>query len=241
MNITIYDAVAYMRQSVSLAAIALLGLIGGYLLLEPAISHSQATAKDQFTVTQSITSEISFAGTAADVTMDTSIPGITGGTANGATQVRVYTNDSAGYSMTILASSSPAMQGNTQGGSIRDFSTTTTGWMAEPAHTFDATTVPVNSAGFGYSVYASSTNDVDPSFSHDGSNVCGTGGATETEKACWIGASTTAYTIVNRTSETEGSGATTTIFFRTVIRSSPSPSIPEDTYVSTTTLTATTN
>ncbi len=232
-HITLSDLLEYSRQSVALALIALLGLLSTYMLAEPVVTGA---VQDQFLINQTVTSEISFVASPADVTMDTSIPGITGGTANGATQVRVYTNDSAGYNMTIVASGSPAMQGNTQGGSIRDFSTTTSGWMAEPSYDF---TVPSNSAGFGYSVKASTTGEVDASFRDNGAD-CNTG-AGETAGQCWIGASTTAFMIVNRGTETAASGATTTIFFRTVIQSSPAPAIPEDSYRATTTLTAVTN
>jgi hypothetical protein len=237
MNITlatVHEHFRSMRHSTLLALVALAGLFAMYVLVEPTVSRSQAF--DQFIITQTVTAEIAFLAATNDVTMDTSIPGITGGTANGATQVRVYTNNVEGYSMTMRASSSPAMQGNTQGGSIRDFSTTTSGWMAEPSYDF---TVPANSAGFGYTVKASTTGEVDPSFRDNGS-ICNTG-ANESAGQCWIGASTTAYTIVNRATETTASGATTTIFFRTTIQSNPSPSIPEDTYVATTTLTATAN
>ena len=236
MNITAFEILAYMRQSTWMAAMVLVALVGGYLLIEPAISHSQAT--DQFTITQGVTAEISFVATAADVSLS-GIPGITGGSSNGSTQVRVYTNNAEGYTMTLTASGSPAMQGNTQGGSIRDFSTTTTGWMAEPSYDFNGAAVPTNSAGFGYSVKASTTGEVDPSFRDNGS-ICNSG-SNETAGQCWIGASTTSYTIINRSSETPGSGATTTLFFRTIINSNPSPAIPEDTYVATTTLTATVN
>lgn len=224
-----------LRHSSVVATVVFAALLGTYFMFEPAITHSQVY--DQFTISQAVTAEISFLAPTADVTMSPSIPGLTGGSAAGSAQIRVYTNNGAGFNMTIQASSSPAMQGNTQGGSIRDFSTTTSGWMAQPSFAF---TVPANSAGFGFSVDATTSTDLDPSFLDNGTTDCNTG-SSMTAGACWIGASTTAFTIVNRTSPTAGSGATSTIYFQTTINSSPSPSIPQDTYVATTTLTATIN
>lgn len=232
--ISLSESLTFARQSIAFALIATLGLLSMYVMVEPTMIRSQVY--DQFVTSQTITAEISFVGTANNVTMSPSIPGLTGGTANGDTNVRVYTNNSGGYAMTMTASSSPAMQG-IGGGTIPDFSTTTTGYMREPAYHFSSTTA--GTGAFGFSVYASSTNDVDPSFSHDGAGLCGVGGTTETSGQCWIGASTTPYTIINTTAPTAGSGATTTILLRTVVMSGAS--IPEDIYYATTTLTATVN
>ncbi len=234
-DFTAYEVLKRFRESAFLAFLVLAGLLGGYVLAEPQIGHS-ATTYDQFITTQTVTSEISFVATAADVTMDTSIPGITGGTANGSTQVRVYTNDSAGYTMTIAASGTPAMQGNTQGGTIPDYTAATAG-VPDYTHA-----VGVNTGEFAYTVSASTTSDLAQKFLDNGSNTCNTG-STDTSgfATCWYGLSSTATSTINRTTETAASGATTTIFFRTQITASPSPAIPEDIYTATTTLTATTN
>jgi hypothetical protein len=213
------------------ASKSLLMLALAFVIFEPAIS---AAVEDTFTITQSVTSEISFLTPATDVTMGPSIAGITGGTSNGGTQVVVLTNNAAGYTMTLTASSSAGMVGNSQGGTIPAYIPSATG---VPDFTF---TTPANRARFGYTVEASTTADLDQSFKDDGASTCNTG-SSDTALACWLNASTTAETIVNRTSETAASGATTTLRFRVVINSSPSPAIPQDTYVATTTLTATTN
>jgi hypothetical protein len=234
INLTSPEAMTHFWQSVALATFAFMGLSVAYLMVEPSISRSQAT--DQFTISQAVTSEISFVATAADVTMNTSIPGITGGTANGSTQVRVYTNDASGYTMTIAASSSPALQGNSQGGSIADY-TPASANVPDYTHSVGA-----NTGEFAYTVSASTTSDLAQKFLDNGSDTCNTGSAdTSGSATCWYGLSTTATSTINRLTETAASGATTTIFFRTQITSNPSPLIPEDTYVATTTLTATTN
>ncbi len=199
--------------------------------IEPVVGIAM---EDQFTVSQTITDEISFTTPATNVTMSPSLSGLTGGTSNGGTQVVVTTNNSSGYSMTLTASGTPAMQGNTQGGSIPDY---TPGTANVPDYTF---AVAANRAEFGYTIEASTTLDLDPKFLDDGASNCNTG-SSDTADSCWLNASTTAVTVVNRNSETTGSGSTTTLKFRITINSNPVPSIAEDIYTATSTLTAVNN
>src|SRR5690606_20470618 len=111
--------------------------------------------------------EISFLVTAADVTMDGSIGGITGGHATGSTYAVVQTNSTTGYVMDISFENSPAMLGETTGSvAILDYQEV----GAEPDFDFVAST----SAVFAYTVNASNTSDLDPSFLDNGS-ACGTG------------------------------------------------------------------
>lgn len=214
----------------SLTALSIVALM--YVALEPAITNA---IEDQFTVTQSVTSEIAFIAPTADITMSPALAGITGGTANGQTTVRVLTNNALGYNMSLTASSSLGMVGNAQGGYIAPI-VPTVGII--PNYSF--TTLAANTAGFGYTVEASTTGEVTAAFRDNGSNTCNTG-STEGVDTCWLNASTTATSIINRATATSASGATTTIKFRTIIMSSPSPAIPQDTYVATTTLTAAVN
>ncbi len=227
-----------LRQSLSLALTISVVLMGTYVVFEPSVTHSQVSStlvSDQFTISQTITSEITFAATAADVTMSASIPGITGGVANGSTQVRILTNDAAGYTMTISASGTPAMQGNTQGGSIPDYTPGTAG-IPDYVHA-----VAANTAEFAYTVSASTTGDLALKFRDSGS-ACNTGSSdTGGFASCWYGLSSTATSTITRSSWTAVSGSTSTIFFRTLVNSNPNPTIPEDIYVATTTLTATVN
>jgi hypothetical protein len=215
---------------ISTATLLVIALM--FLTLEPTISNA---VEDQFTITQSVTAEISFISPTADITMSPALAGITGGTSNGQTTVRVLTNNALGYNMTLIASSSLGMVGNSQGGYIAPL-VPTVGIV--PNYSF--TTLAANTAGFGYTVEASTTGEVTAAFRDNGTNTCNTG-ATEGVDTCWLNASTTATSIINRATATSASGATTTIKFRTIIMSSPSPAIPQDTYVATTTLTATVN
>lgn len=210
----------------------------GFPVIEPVITRGAATST-QFTVTQEVTSEISFAEEPVDVTMSPALGGISGGNSYGSTTVRVTTNDSAGFNMTLIASSTAsghALQGNSQGGYIPDYRVTAT---SVPSYSFS---VAANRAAFGYTVTASTTADLAQQFLDNGSTLCNIAGGTDTSSGtCWADASTTARTIINRSTETTASGATSTIAFRVTINTNPVPDIPEDFYVATMTLTATTN
>ena len=219
-------------KTLETSTIALLMLALVFVILEPAISNA---VDSQFTQTLTITSEISFLTPASNITLTPAIAGLTGGTANGQTQVRVLTNNASGYNMTIKASSSAGMIGNTSalGGIIPAYVTSVNG---VPDYSF---TVAANKAEFGYTVEASTTGDLTPAFKDNGS-TCGVGAADAVDK-CWIAATTTPVQIINRNTFTADSGSTSTIKFRVVVNSNPSPAIPQDTYVATTTLTAVIN
>lgn len=199
-----------------------------FTLYEPTIGRA---IEDQFIVTQTITSEISFATTAADVTMTPTLGGVTGGTSKGTTTVIVLTNDANGYTMTVKASSSPAMRGDTQGGSIADYTSV-------PGVPDFAYSVPTG-AEFGYTVSASTTSDLAQKFLDD-TSACNTGSAdTSGSASCWYGLSTVATTTIVRTTETAASGSTSTMTFSLTINAGSG--LPEDTYTATATLTAVTN
>lgn len=215
---------------VCVAATVILAL--SFIVLEPVVSAA-ASANDIFTVRQQINEEISFTVNAADVVMNGAIGGITGGVATGTTQTVVRTNSAQGYNMTIAFSNSPAMQGETTGNtSIRDYGTST---AAEPTMAIAAST----SAQFAYTVTASTTSDVDPSFRHN-SSTCGHSGGTNAANTCFKGPDTSPFTIINRATSA-GTGATTTMTFVVVVPSNPALTVDEDYYTATATLTAVTN
>lgn len=208
-------------------------LIGAFLysLIEPTIGRAAAPINDTFLITQQITDEISFLTTAADVTMVGPIQGVTGGAATGTTFVVVRTNSNSGYTMDLTFSGAPAMRGtSTLSTAIRDFATSST--MMQPNFTFTAS----SAALFGYTVAASTTSDLDPSFLNDG--VTCNAGAGYTADRCWMTPSTTAYRIINRATSAP-TGATTTLNFKLIVPNNPSPTVVEDFYVATATLTAT--
>lgn len=214
----------------AISALTLLALIFS-LVLEPTLGRAAATTNDTFLISQEITDEISFLVPAADVTMVGPVQGVSGGYATGTTYAVVRSNSNSGYTMDISFSNAPAMRGNTTFSTgIRDYATSST--MMQPSFTFVAS----SAAQFGYTVAASTTSDLDPSFLNDGSTC--NAGAGYTANRCWMTPSTTAYRIINR-STSAPTGATTTLTFHINVPSNPSPALDEDFYTATATLTAT--
>ncbi len=205
-------------------------VIFAFVLLEPSIGFGSTN-----TVSQTVTTELAFVTPATNIVLSPSIDVSVGGQASGGTQVVVITNDHLGYSMAVAASSSLGMIGNAS--STLYIPAYITSSPGTPDFTF---TTPANTAYYGYTVEASTTSDLATAF-RDSAGVCGAVGGSDTADRCWISASTTGYTAINRASVTSLSGATTTLKFLVVINANPNPGIPNDTYVATTTLTATAN
>ena len=221
-----------LKESITITLIAFITLVSGFSYLEPNITSS---ATDTHTVKQTVTAEITFAAAATDVTMSPSLAGTTGGTADGATQFRIVSGNTAGFTLTLNTETDNGMDGEDTTGVIPPLTPAVAG---VPDYAF--TSAPANTAEFGYSVNASTTGQITAPFRNNGSNACNTG-STETDDNCWLDASTTAYTILSTTSATESSGATTSIKYRVIISANPVPLIPDDIYTATTTLTATNN
>jgi hypothetical protein len=209
--------------------------IASFFAFEPSMGWAQSNPHD-FVVSQTITNEVSFLVEAADVTMVGSIAGLTGGYATGTTRTSVNTNNTTGYSMTLVFASSTAMWSSTNNRSINNYTPAVTspetpdyGWVD-------------NSAGgageFGYTVRASTTNEVAAAFQNNGSTLCNTG-STETDNRCWLNPSTTPRIIIN--SSAPNGSSTTTLKFKVAVPNNPSPAIPSGIYSATGTLTATTN
>ncbi len=221
-----------LKESLMGAGILGLAAVVIFVMAEPALGLA---IEDQFVVTQVVTAEISFSSNAGDVTMSPSLGGITGGTSNGTTTVVVKTNNNAGYTMTITASSSPAMQGDATTDSIADYTSAAAGVpdfaYATPSHP--------SGAEFGYTVSASTTSDLAQKFLDNGS-ICNVGSSdTSGSASCWYGLSTTATSTIVRNTATSASGSTSSLALKLTINSGSF--ITQDTYTATATLTATTN
>lgn len=158
---------------------------------------------------------------AADVEMSPSLPGITGGTANGSTSVTVITDSPAGYQLTLESESSPTLQNGSE--SIADLDTST-------PRLFDFTTAGAQQAALAFSPAGV---DVPDTYRSSGS-VCGSGSVVA--ERCWEGPSTTPATIALSTNANQPSGASTTVHFRIVI--DPGAAVIAGTYSGTSTLTA---
>lgn len=231
-NILRLNAVA-LKHAFALSFISVVFLALCLAVFEPVISRA---ATDEFIVTQEITDEVSFTVPANDVALSPSIPGITGGTANGSTAVAIATNSASGYTLDISFSTTTAMQGNTTTGYINNYTPSSPG---VPDFTFaiGGSGTPGEFAFTATTSEAAATSGLDGSFLDNGA-ACNTG-SNMTNDRCWLNPSTTDERIISRTSVTSASGATTTLQFRVSVPSSPNPLIPGDTYTATATLTAT--
>lgn len=160
---------------------------------------------------------------ATNVDMSPSIPGVTGGTANGSTTVTVTTDSPSGYALTIEASGSPAM--NKGSDSIADYAPV--GLI--PDYNF---ITGAADAHFGFSPEGV---DVVQLFKDNGTNACNTG-ASQTALKCWDGLSTFEETIASASGSNHPNGATTSVMFRVGVGSVVVQ--PPGLYTATTTVTA---
>ncbi|MCF7816122.1 MAG: hypothetical protein K9M10_00660 [Candidatus Pacebacteria bacterium] len=158
---------------------------------------------------------------ASSVTMTPSIPGVSGGIANGSTSVTIITDSAAGYQLTIAASQSPAL--TNLGNSIADYVPS-----GNPDFSF------ITGASDSHFGYSPSGVDIVDRFKDNGA-VCGGGGG-EVALACWDGLSTDDVPIARSSSANTPNGATTTVYFRVGVGGSVVQT--GGTYTATTTLTA---
>lgn len=158
---------------------------------------------------------------ASNVTMSPSLGGLTGGTSNGSTSFIVTTDDPAGYTATIQASSSPALHDATD--SFADYIPA----GAAPDFSF---TYAAASSTFGFSPKGA---DITARY-QDNTSACGTG-SSQTAGACWDGLSTSPKPFLSRTSNNTPSGSTITLNFRAGIGTSRDQT--NGTYIATTTVT----
>lgn len=163
---------------------------------------------------------LSLAGV-ADLTMDTALGGLTGGTSNASGTYTVVTDSPAGYQLTIEAQNAPAMQKGLD--SIADYQD---GGVADTVFTVGAT-----EALFGYTVDGVDTSQ----YFLDSAGSCGSG-ATDSSFTCWTGLDTVAQTVAQGAAANQPGGATTTIHFRVGIGGDAGVIAGE--YVATTTITA---
>jgi hypothetical protein len=197
-----------------------------FFAFEPSIGHSQ----EVFTVSQTITDQVSFLVVPADVGMTGTIAGLTGGYATGTTMAVITTNDPQGYYMTLSFSDTTAMHLNGSPGTvINNYSPATPNvpdfnWVTNGSG---------GAAEFGYNVAASTSVELDPSFLNDTTDC--NAGSNMTANKCWLNPSTTPERIVGSTGPVAFS--TTTIKFKVAVPNNPSPVVPSGVYVATGTLT----
>lgn len=184
--------------------------------------QSTSTSYNLYAGYQQMQSSFISLSPATDVIMVGVTPGVTGGTSNGSTTVTVITDNSNGYTLTLEASTDPAMQNGSD--FISNYEA-----GADPDFSF---IIGSTDAVFGFSPEGV---DVAPRYLDLG-GICNTGTG-NSSFSCWEGVSTTPLTIASANSATLPAGATTTILFRVGIGGSVNQA--PGTYIATTTITAT--
>jgi hypothetical protein len=203
----------------------------GFFMAEPNIGFGQVDTTPAFRIRQTITDETSFYVDPANVTMQSSIAGLTGGNATGTASFVVRSNNATGYYVNIAFTDNVgnyAMRGDTTGSqAIRDY--TSTGYTSSTTYNWIAS----SSAQFGYNVTSSTTLDTSQNFLNNGTR-CGAG-SSQTAYKCWRTPTVASYEIVNRDSAAL-TGASSTITFKVNVPSGATPAVSAGTYTATATL-----
>ncbi len=222
--------ILYSARYAFVATVLVLALaLFSFFTFEPSVGRALT---DSFTVTQTISNEIAMS-VVGDVTMSGgSLSALTGGYSTGTTMVIISTSNPGGYNMTLAFSTSTAMRASSTA-YINNYTPST-------VNVPDLAWQDTGSGGaseFGYTVRASTTNEIDTSFKNNGS-LCGTG-SNETDNSCWLNPSTTPEMIIN--SGIPSFNSTTTLKFKVAVPVGQSPALSSGTYIATGTLTAVVN
>lgn len=168
-----------------------------YTIFEPS-SSSALDATDTVVITLDVTAGISITSP-VNSSMSTAL-GVSQDTAVGTTTWNVKTNNSAGYTLALRSSTTPAMKATTTTDSINDYQT------GSP----NTWSVSSGAAAFGYSLFG---NDVNTGTWGTGS-TCSTGGAhIPSTSLKYKGFTGSDFTVVTRTSTTTTTGVDSTICY----------------------------
>lgn len=135
-----------------------------------------------------------------DLSLSPTINGVAGGASTGSTTWTVTTNNFDGYTMSVKASTSPALTSGSN--SFADYVPSYT----DPDFTWN---VPSGTSYFGFSPEG---DEIISRYKDDGSSC--NSGSLDTADKCWDGFSTTAKTVSSRSSNNLPSGSETKIKFQ---------------------------
>ncbi|MEK7585432.1 MAG: hypothetical protein AAB455_02890 [Patescibacteria group bacterium] len=158
----------------------------------------------------------------SDVTLS-SINNIDGGGSTGSVVWTVTTDNGAGYTLAIAASTNPALRGTS--GSFDDYAPS----GAVPDYLWS---LAATAAEFGFSIEGTDT----ASRYLDNGSACGVGASQNTDR-CWDGLSTTNRTVASRASPNSPAGTATTVKLQAEIGTSNNTQ-PAENYSATITATA---
>ena len=136
-----------------------------------------------------------------DVALMPPIPGVNGGTAYGNVPVTVTTDDIAGYTLQINATTTPALTAGPY--SFADY----TAAGANPDFSWS---INSTDSEFGFSPEGT---DIVQRYLDDGSSACNQAGGSDTPNRCWDALSQTPVTISQKTGSNSPGGTQTTVKF----------------------------
>lgn len=188
-------------QILVMSLVVMLFVMAGFTSAEPVLLHA-LTASDEVIVTLNVDAGVSITSP-SDTTMSNSL-GVSNNKAIATTTWNVKTNNAAGYSLAVKASSSPAMRLNTNVATfINNYTEATPGTPEAPW------SVGASTAEFGYGAFGT---DVTTLGTFGGDTSCG---ATSTPSTAlkYAGFTTENVTIASRSSTTTQSGINSTVCY----------------------------
>lgn len=215
MNLTL------IKKSLSIALVATLATAGLFALIEPSTA-SALTATTSVVVTLNVTSGVSITANSPTASMSQSL-GVAAASAVGTSTFTVNTNSATGYTLTVQATSTPAMNSTTTVNSILDYQTgAPNSWVATSGQAY-----------FGYSAFGT---DVATSTWGTGSSCSGSSANATSTTLKYKGFTTSPFQIASRSATTSFSGVTSTVCYAVEQNNFY---IPAGTYQATITATAT--
>lgn len=140
-----------------------------------------------------------------DITLSPTINGVVGGESNGSSSWLVVTNNPIGYSLSVQASSSPALASGSY--SFTDYVPS----YSDPDFKW---TIPANESRFGFS-----PKSVDLVAHYKDNGISCNSGSLQSVGACWNGLSTSAEVVSQSNVSNEVFGSATTLNFRAAVGS----------------------
>lgn len=172
-----------------------------------------------------------------------SISGMTGGVATGEAAWTVITDNPAGYSLKVVASTSPALQGQVKRDEFADYAAVN---AATPDYNWGGATAPNVADSTAYFGFSPEGSHIVQKFKDNGVDACDTG-INDTSDKCWYCFSVGDQTIANSYSSNHPSGTATTVKLKAQlynedgVPNDAAGMLIEDNYQATITATATEN
>jgi len=210
----------FLKQTLALTVAAAFIAFSGFSMIEPS---TVAADSSTFDANLTVDEEIALTVNGTPISMDNL--GLSSDLSDGKATLNVETSSKNGYTLTLAASSSPALTHDSTSDSFEDYTPAT-------ADSAESWSTDSNSYQFGYGAYG---NDVASDFTSSG-NCTDSDPTSGNEK--YEETNTTAETIASNATSTDTSGVDTTLC---VAAAQNSANAPSGNYTATLTATATVN